>query len=91
MDCEIDIGTNGAYASIALTLETARLLFFLSDAYVSWESREGEESRAYLIELYEAYVAAQHNDGYQPSSAASDIPRIRASLDADHSRYGYTS
>lgn len=43
--------------------------------------RSGEDSRTYLIELYEAYVAAQHNDGYVPGSAASDIPRIRDSLD----------
>lgn len=41
----------------------------------------GEDSRVYLIELYEAYVAEQHTDGFQPQTANADIPVIRNSLD----------
>lgn len=41
--------------------------------------RNGEESRQYLISLYEAY-AAHHSDGYTPATATKDVALIRDSM-----------
>lgn len=66
-------------------INAADFILDLASSDVATQKRDGEESREYLIELYEAYVGQQHSDGFQSHTADRDIPAIRASLDLPHS------
>lgn len=61
-------------------INAADFILDLSSSDVSTAKRSGEDSRSYLISLYEAY-AERHSDGYDPETAVQDVKLIRESLD----------
>ena len=45
----------------------------------------------YLIELYEAYVAVHHSDGYDPDTGAADVAVLRQNADGISFKYAVAS
>jgi len=60
-------------------INAADFILDLASSDVATTKRDGDESRLYLISLYEAY-AAHHSDGYAAETTANEVALLRESM-----------
>ncbi|KAK9820397.1 hypothetical protein WJX72_009913 [[Myrmecia] bisecta] len=63
-------------------VNVADFILDLSSADVYTDKRDGEQSRTFLIECAEAYSAKHPLDGYDPTTASTEVTQIRTALSA---------